>query len=115
MFNILAAVGGALINKAFGGGGQKEEQDPIFTFKRHPQLPYTPLPNDFPRFGGGNALANSPIAQAYQAGSEQPKSKKSGGFNFKDEFLSSLTGNLVQRMLFGGPQTQYNYAPPSFR
>lgn len=119
-FPLLATIGSALISKALSGGGQQQAPDPIFQFQRRLRTSMTPQNQPFPLRGvnpADAALASSPIIQAMetnQPASEQPK-KQGEDFDFKDQFLSSLTQGLVQRLLFGGGQSGYSYAPPTFR
>lgn len=118
---ILPAIASALISKAIAGGGQQQSQSPIFQYQRRPRVPITPLPDNWMLRGGNPAdarLAESPIIQAMNAVPTPEASKPQGEgekFNLKNQFLSSLTNNLLQRVIFGGPQQSYSYAPPTFR
>jgi len=116
---ILPAIASAVANKVFGGD-DKQPQAPVFQFQPRQRNPMAPVSYRGANLPNGR-LTDNPILAAFAANDpnapeETPKDKeKPGAASFKDNFLQSLTQGLVQRILFGGPQQQFTYAPPTFR
>jgi len=116
---ILPVIASALANKVLGGD-KEQPQAPVFQFQPRQRNLMAPV-----NYRGANLpnmrLTDNPIMAAFAANDpnapeETPKDKtKPGAASFKDNFLQSLTQGLVQRILFGGQQQQFTYAPPTFR
>lgn len=132
-FPFLATIASALLSNALSGGGKQPQQGLDFTFPHRTRLPQ--LPFDI-GLRGVNPVAAEPLNQdpilaammdsmapaPYASKEDEQRVKKNANGDQQsflgkagDQFMSSLTNNLVQRLIFGGGQQAPQYAPPRFR
>lgn len=127
---ILIAIGSALLNKALNPQ-QQPQQQLDFNFPRRARLPRLPFDlhgtNPLPAEPLGSdpilaAMMDSVAPAPYASPEEETRVRGNAGNGSSflgragNEFMSSLTNSLVQRLIFGGGGQQApTYAPPRFR